>query len=263
MKTALEILSDKKLFPNDLTSAQIRRLAASMRNRAIFSAKTSSAPYLREMKKTLKELADGKINEATARKQLQDCLKELGYVPGKGTSGTIEDLSSTTRTRLIAQTAVRQARSVAQAMRGNTLDARRAYPAWRLGRIGERVQARLDWDERWQDAGDSVDWDGASRDCFIALKSSPIWEALGAGVGGYADTLQTGYPPFAFGSGMGWVAVERDDAEGLGLIDAETDAAEIRELSLTPTAQELNAAIKRDPSLGDDLDKMLKAFYGS
>ena len=52
---------------------------------------------------------------------------------------------------------------------------------------------------------------------FVALKSSPIWQALGDGVGGFKDTLGNPYPPFAFGSGMGWTDVSADDAASLGL----------------------------------------------
>ena len=53
---------------------------------------------------------------------------------------------------------------------------------------------------------------------MIALKSSPIWAALGAGAGGFRDTLGNPYPPFAYGSGLDWDDVERERCEELGLI---------------------------------------------
>ena len=81
-----------------------------------------------------------------------------------------------------------------------------------------------DWELRWQDALDACGDEKAS-DCFdetgrmVALKSSPIWQALGDGEGGYTDTLSNPYPPFAFESGMGWESVSREEAEELGLIE--------------------------------------------
>ena len=53
---------------------------------------------------------------------------------------------------------------------------------------------------------------------LVALKNSPIWQALGDGVGGYNDTLGNPYPPFAFDSGMAWVGVDRSECIKLGLV---------------------------------------------
>ena len=57
---------------------------------------------------------------------------------------------------------------------------------------------------------------------MIALKDSPIWEALGNGAGGFRDTLGNPYPPFAYGSGMDWIGIDRDECISLGLIDGDT-----------------------------------------
>jgi len=53
---------------------------------------------------------------------------------------------------------------------------------------------------------------------MIALKDSPIWQALGDGAGGYRDTLGNPYPPFAFSSGMAWRGVRRERCIEMGLI---------------------------------------------
>ena len=94
-----------------------------------------------------------------------------------------------------------------------------AFPAWELVRYESRRVPR-DWPARWKAAGDSVGWVGASRDFgeMVALKNSPIWQALGDGAGGYKDTLGNPYPPFAFTSGMFWDGVRRDRCIALGLI---------------------------------------------
>ena len=92
-------------------------------------------------------------------------------------------------------------------------------PAWELKRFGQRRVPR-DWQQRWKAAGDATGWVGAIRDSdvMVALKNSPIWQALGDGVGGYNDTLGNPYPPFAFDSGMAWVGVDRSECIKLGLV---------------------------------------------
>jgi hypothetical protein len=71
---------------------------------------------------------------------------------------------------------------------------------------------------------------------MCALKTSPIWQALADGAGGFEDTLGSPYPPFAFGSGMAWVNVRRSEwkricqEEGIpdGLDDITKKAKEIK-----------------------------------
>jgi hypothetical protein len=48
---------------------------------------------------------------------------------------------------------------------------------------------------------------------MMALKTSPIWHQIGQGAGGFQDCIGTDYPPFAFGSGLAWVNVDREDWE--------------------------------------------------
>ena len=98
------------------------------------------------------------------------------------------------------------------------------YPAWRLVRVGTRRVPRDDWDRRWTAAGFACGWQGACNDDFVALKDSPIWAELGDGAGGFRDAIGNPFPPFAFGSGLGWKRVSRAEAEELGLLgEAEED----------------------------------------
>ena len=48
---------------------------------------------------------------------------------------------------------------------------------------------------------------------MIAKKDSPIWQELGS----EDDGLGNPYPPFAFGSGMGWEIVSQSEIDELGL----------------------------------------------
>jgi 8-oxo-dGTP pyrophosphatase MutT (NUDIX family) len=76
-----------------------------------------------------------------------------------------------------------------------------------------------DWPSRWEAAGGEL-VDGR----MVALKSDPIWQALGDGEGGYEDTLGNPFAPFAFNSGYDTDEVSREDAVALGLMNDEDEA---------------------------------------
>jgi hypothetical protein len=95
-----------------------------------------------------------------------------------------------------------------------------AYPAYRLVRVESRRVPR-DWYERWGAAGASTGWAGASRSTMVALKTSPIWAAL--------SRFGRPWPPFDYGSGMGLEDVDREEAEGLGLLPKGQPPAERRQ----------------------------------
>ncbi|MGN0886658.1 MAG: hypothetical protein ACI4RT_06635 [Candidatus Spyradenecus sp.] len=73
---------------------------------------------------------------------------------------------------------------------------------------------------------EAVGWQGARKGRrMVALKSSPIWEALGNGAGGFRDTLGNPYPPFAYGSSYEWSELSRAEAQALGLLKAVENSA--------------------------------------
>ena len=96
-----------------------------------------------------------------------------------------------------------------------------SYPGWRFTRVSPRRVPRTDWPQRWAAAGAACGFEGASRTSFVALKDSPIWAALGSGAGGFSDATGSDVPPFAYGSGMGWVRASRAECIKLGLIKGE------------------------------------------
>ena len=86
--------------------------------------------------------------------------------------------------------------------------------AWRLVRAGAPKEPR-DWRVRWDNAWAAVGGEGAHRTEFVALKNSPIWEALGE----YGDdSTGSDCPPFAYNSTMDWEDVPREEAVALGLL---------------------------------------------
>ena len=126
------------------------------------------------------------------------------------------------RLDFIFSTQRRMAQSLGQ-LAAQTPGQLRRYPAWRLVRGGTRMVPRGDWARRWAAAGSATLWQGACKDDLVALKSSPIWAALGQGAGGYRDAIGNPFPPFAFGSGMTWERVSRAECAALGLVEEEAE----------------------------------------
>jgi hypothetical protein len=255
MPTPGEIILAKALMPTADSSAEIReRISAQIRARSVFSARTPSMRYLAKLQEVLAKAVDGEINNATARTELAEFGRALGYTSDGGFPGEeatppaeadgLQDLLSEKRLALILDTNRKLASSARQQADGNSDYALYAYPAWSLERRSTRSRPRGDWAERWRAAGESVAWEGAAQPAvgilgeprMIALKDSPIWAALGRGEGGYEDVLDTSMPPFAYGSGLGWVPVKRVDAEALGLLANGDPGATAMDLS--PTQKE-------------------------
>lgn len=273
--TAAESILAKVPMPTHLDSAAIRSsVAAEVRRRSIFSATVTREKYLLRLRGTLARLAAGEWNDAKAREVLQRELDALGYDPERGgfpgdlglvepaERGSLRDLASRARINLTLETNTRLARSAAQAKAGSSPYALSEYPAWSLERIYGRMVPR-DWAFRWEAAGRAVAWKGAAKGApgltgeprMIALKDSPIWQAIGDGAGGFDDTLGNAMPPFAFGSGMGWREVPKAEVQELGLGKSAAP-----DTDMTPGQKEIaNALGDLGPDFTRDLLKELGA----
>ena len=256
----------KDLLPTSLGSAEIReRYAREILQRSVFSARMENARYLAKIRDVCTELSAGRMNAAKARESLLNVLSQIGY-DTTDDDGKISNPVSERRLNLILETQRQMAASVAR-ISLETEDTLDMFPAWELTRADAPAKPREDWPARWSAAGESVGWEGARKGVyygsgvgigFVALKSSPIWAALGSGVGGFRDTLGNPYPPFAFGSYMDWVDVDRETAEQLGLIksgEAVSSPLEKDRPTLSPDDAELLEAAKRVgwPGLFNDL----------
>ena len=281
----LRQLRQRSVFETDLGSAELRSFSQVLRNRSIYSARTTNADYLEEVKAVEDDVLSGKINQATGRFRLLGKLKELGYDPAIGFPGdmanvppaekdSLQDLSSRRRLDLVIETNVRMAANYGRMLAGNQPYELREYPAWELKRIyareverGTRVAGGMivpdephGWPARWRDAASSVGFEGVAHDGMIARKDSPIWQALGNGVGGYTDTLLNPFPPFAFRSGMGWRAVPRAEARALALV-AEDESPAPMEATLSPSESSIVQAYDRlSPELQAELKRELEAL---
>ena len=245
----------KDLLPTSLGSAEIReRYAREILQRSVFSARMENARYLAKIREVATAMSAGTINQADARAQLLTVLEQMGHSPQD--EGGLRNPASIRRLNLILDTQTQMASSVAR-LAEQTDATVNLSPAWELPRLETRAVPRADWMARWTAAGDSVNWEGAARRPMIALKSSPIWQALGNGVGGFTDTLGNPYPPFAYSSGLDWLDVDRETCEKLGLLKpGQRPDGTAAVPSLSPGESDIADAIKRFgfPSIADDLD---------
>lgn len=246
-----DIIRIKELLPTTLGSEEIReKIAGDILRRSIFSARMASASYLAKVREVCALISSGKINAADARAKLLSVLEQMGHSPLD--DGGLKNPASIRRLNLIIETQTQMASSVARVSEQTeaTLD---LYPAWELTRLESRAVPRQDWQKRWRSAGDAVHWEGALQERFIALKSSPIWAALGNGAGGFTDTLGNPYPPFAYSSGLDWMDVDRETCEKLGLVVGRAQTPDAP--SLSPGEKDIADAVKRYgfSEIGEDL----------
>lgn len=219
-------ISQKTVRPTDLKSSAITQFwTTKEREAALFSAQTSTKTYLDRVKEILvdyedklQEIEDGDDNitegKARARMQMYESLMEHGLVgEGEGDTKRITDLASSIRLNLIIDTNHQIAHSLEQLKQASDPLQAELNPAWELVRDEYRMEPR-DWATRWNESAAAVGWQGVAQntDRMIALKNSPIWARLGTA---YSDSLGNPYPPFAFGSGMGFELVTREECEEL------------------------------------------------
>jgi hypothetical protein len=244
-----DVIRIKELLPTRLGSDEVReRIARDILSRSVFSARMESARHLAKIRDVCAGVAAGEINQATARARLMEHLAAMGHSPLD--EGGLANPASIVRLNLIIETQTQMAASVAR-MDAQTPAVVANWPAWRLERVEDRALPRKDWARRWAAAGEAVGWEGAVEGEMVALKDSPIWQALGDGAGGFRDTLGNPYPPFAYGSGMDWTDVDAEECAALGLSTGGANAPEAATLS--PGEREIADAVKR---LGFDFNSV-------
>lgn len=202
-------------LPSALSSAELSALPLELRRRAFFSAQTESAWYLSTVRDGIRELvspdtaADVTPDQPALMLRMREMLDLLDYQPDAADAGTLRDLSSYGRRKLIVDTQVRMAASYAhyQSATQNPLVVD-LWPAWEFTRVEQRETPRLSWPRRWSDAGGDF-FDGR----MIAPKDSPVWARL--------SRFGLPHAPFDYSSGMGQVDVSREEAESLGVIQPD------------------------------------------
>lgn len=255
-------------LPTPLSAAEIReRYAAAVRERSLFSARTTSARYLQKLSELLKLVEAGELNESDARLALQVVLNSLGYDPATGfpgddvpaaDEGGLTDLASDARLRLVLRTNQSIDANLRRKAAAAADPARlAAYPGWRFVRKGwVNPKRQRNWETRWANAWRQVGGEGAAGQEMVALKSSPIWDALGNGAGGYRDSTGSSVPPFAYNSQMSWLEADRATCVRLGLLKEDDDVT----IDFAPSLGEEEISRALD-GLGDDFaGELLKAL---
>jgi len=239
-------------MPTALSSADLRELAAEVKRAALFSARMTQLRPLQALFDGLTAMLEGTGNVADAKLLLTQVYSALGYDAEAGgfpadveagvsvppaLRGSLRDLASQKRMDLTITTNYRMVANAAFVKRTTEDEQRRyEYPCFELIRIYDRVTPRGftrrkgvlrpkpgdDWPSRFVAAGGEL-YEKGTR--MIALKGSPVWANLGAGAGGYKDTLGNPFPPFAFGSGHGLREVPRDEALLIGVMEPDDEAA--------------------------------------
>lgn len=213
---AIAYRTAQKILPTAAGSAEIAQLGAEIRERALFSARTTNAGYLAKMDRLLTQMvspasqyaAGGTaIDPATFRLQMRAELAKLGYEPEK--PGSLQDLGSDARLDLIAKMQLDQAYGYGQHVKAQDPDLLDLWPAQEFVRVESRKVERLDWTRRWLAAGGSLP---GGR--MIARKDDSVWTNL--------SRFGTPYPPFDYMSGMGLRDIRRDEAEQLGVVKRST-----------------------------------------
>lgn len=229
---ALVRLANLQLLPTGASSADIQQWSRDVRAASLFSARTTHAGYLERIQEVTARLLSGEINIATGRAELQDELDRLQYNPEAGgfpgdtgippaDRGSLRDLSSDQRLKLVLETQASHAANFALKQQGSDDLSRYQFPAWELVRVSYRDVPRdempngISWPVRWGMAGGRL-----VQGRMAALKDDAVWAQLGSSTL-FPDGLDSDVPPYAFNSGMGWREVPREEAIALGLITGD------------------------------------------
>ena len=200
-------------LPTNLSAAELATLPADIRQQALFSARLNLADPLAQIGASVKGILDGDKSLSESRRDIRASLAAAGYEPPEGAAGGLQDHTSRTRLDLILGQNVRFARGYGARAAGMDSDVLEAFPAQELVRVMARrhPRGRGFWQARWTERGGKLV--GGRR--MVALKTDDIWTAI--------SEFDLPYPPFDYGSGMGLLDIDRDEAIRLGLLEDDTE----------------------------------------
>lgn len=224
----------RSVVASPLSSEQWQGIDLAIRERAFFSAKVESVRLLQSMQDGIDTALAGVRREGKGLgggagafqgrtrfvQEMQRLGVELGLVPSDpALVGTIQDITSARRLRLIYDFQIESAQEFARWQAGQDPAVLAAFPAQEFVRVASRAKPRINWRERWTEAGGK--FFGAR---MIAAKNADTWQRL--------SRFGTPCPPFDFNSGMGVRDVRRRDAEALGVLSpGETILPAVRDFN--------------------------------
>jgi hypothetical protein len=237
LSQAIRKLARSGKLPTTLSAKELSKISEQIRERAVFSARVSNAQILDEIRHVATAVSRGELTQKQGIATLKSFVKAEGYTPEPGEEGTIKDLLSPARLKLIVKTNAGMAKGYGQhvAAQENLASA----PWQELYRREARNEPR-DWISRWRGAGGRL---SAGR--MIAPVNAPIWSMI-SGFG-------LPYPPFDYNSGM-WTRQLSERKVGKKAPPQTKEAPKFNETLKSE-------AVIRDPNLRRQLLKDLGPGY--
>ena len=270
---ALRFARDRRLLPNDMSSAELAQLPVEVRQGAVMSAGVMQTDILQLVKERIETMASGLSqapgalpNRASLRTELKELIQATDYQPAVGREGTISDLRTDGRLNLIIDTQLKMAHGYGQYRLANSEGALLIFPCAEFKRVAPRKVPRgyrlksgviipenpRYWQDRWVRAGGTI-YDGR----MIAPVNDPVWEAL--------SRFGLPYDPVDYNTGYARRAVSRAEAVRLGVIQPKERIAAAPDSLATPAEQA--AALSTTPALKarlkDGFTASLASFTGS
>ena len=215
---AIDNFARRKTVASAWNTADWAQAPAEIVSRSFFSAGVESGRFLAEARSGITAALDvsrDQYGRLPDREKFVADLRGVALRLGLGTPdkpNDLKNLAGARRLGIIWDMNVNSANGRARRSAGLSQGALFAAPAQELVR-GRNARVPRDWTARWQEAGAQVDWEGALRTRFVALKTSPIWLEL--------SRFGTPWAPFDFGSGMILRNISRDKAVSLGLLQED------------------------------------------
>ena len=183
-----------------------------MNTERLFGFQPTDETYRQRLLELCEQCVDFRVETSDAIEALAPEIERLGY--SLNTKGAIDEWNSWKHLNMVLnQYAIMKDKEEDWEQRDSSL-----YSAWRLTlEVPNQYDENRNWIERWVAAAQSVNWEGCSKIGCAALKTSPVWEALGNGVGGYEDWLGNPFPPFAFASCVDVIGIKADELHAYGL----------------------------------------------
>lgn len=274
LSDAFRAATQRGLLPTGMSTAELDEIEAALKERAVFSARTTNAVYLEGLRERIGRLLaeDYEGDAPQLRLELKQLLALLGYDPETGfpgdaalgvpaaRAGSLQDLSSDKRINLILDTQLELMAGKGQEQRGLSQAALDLFPAWELVRV-KPARVPRDWFARFKQAGGRVLEDADGRKRLIAHKLDEVWSVLGDRAV-FRDALGVTHPPFAFGSGMAWEAVDAAEWEALvgRLGDSETRRLGDSERLPANVIRFPDAVMSTDGLSGESLKRLLSTM---
>jgi hypothetical protein len=193
----------------------------------------TDASFNEEFKRVMIEVAGDRLCDYRAAEQLEKHLASCGISCQRlEAEAATEGFSRTYKIKDYIRLQMEVLYGAADQWRGHDPWHIETWPAWMLIRSGSEEES--DWRGRWQKAGGRFfepliagrDHD-FEESGMIALKTDPIWQRLGDPLL-FVDGLGIDHPPFFPKSALSWKAVERIEAQALGLLTTDLPTESIK-----------------------------------